>query len=143
MANIAPANQKYRKVMKGRIRGVAKRGNRLAFGDYGIQSLERGALHAAELEAARVAITRHLNRRGKVWMRVFPHKPVTKKPAETRMGKGKGAPEGWVACVRPGRILFEMEGVDRATALEAMRLASHKLPVKTIVVSREEGNLGA
>ncbi len=137
MANIAPANQKYRKVMKGRIRGVAKRGNRLAFGDFGIQSLERGALHAAELEAARVAITRHLNRRGKVWMRVFPHKPVTKKPAETRMGRGKGGVEFYVAVIKPGVILFEIGGVNATSAREALALADAKLGFHCRFISRE------
>src|ERR1700690_1472179 len=140
MANIAPANQKYRKVMKGRIRGVAKRGNRLAFGDFGIQSLERGALHAAELEAARVAITRHLNRRGKVWMRVFPHKPVTKKPAETRMGRGKGGVEFYVAVIKPGAILFEIGGVNATSAREALALADAKLGFRCRFISREALN---
>jgi large subunit ribosomal protein L16 len=137
MANIAPAAQKYRKVMKGRIRGVAKRGNRLAFGDFGIQSLERGPLYATELEAARVAITRHLNRRGKVWMRVFPHKPVTKKPAETRMGRGKGGVEFYVAVIKPGAILFEIGGVNTSSAREALALADAKLGFRCRFISRE------
>ena len=140
---LAPKKVKWRKLQKGRVRGVESRGVELAFGDFGLKSVETARVDTRALEAARIALTRHIKRGGRVWIRVFPDKPFTKKPAETRMGKGKGAPEGWVARVRPGRILFEMEGVDRATALEAMRLASHKLPVKTIVVSREEGSLGA
>jgi large subunit ribosomal protein L16 len=137
MANIQPAAQKYRKVQKGRIRGIAKRGNHLAFGDYGIQSLDRGALYATELEAARVAISRHLNRRGKVWMRVFPHKPVTKKPAETRMGRGKGGVEFYVAVIKPGAILFEIGGVTTAAAREALALADAKLGFRCRFISRE------
>ena len=115
----------------------------LAFGDFGLKSVETARVDTRALEAARIALTRHIKRGGRVWIRVFPDKPFTKKPAETRMGKGKGSPEGWVACVRPGRILFEMEGVDPATALEAMRLAAQKLPIKTIVVRREAEALGA
>ncbi len=137
MANIQPAAQRYRKEHKGRIRGVATRGNRLAFGDYGIQSLERGALRANELEAARVAISRHLNRRGKVWMRVFPHKPVTRKPAETRMGRGKGGVEFYVAVIKPGAILFEIGGVNTSSAREALALANSKLGFHCRFVSRE------
>jgi large subunit ribosomal protein L16 len=137
MANIQPADTKYRKAHKGRIRGVAKRGNRLAFGDYAIQSLDRGALYANELEAARVAITRHLNRRGKVWMRVFPHKPVTKKPAETRMGRGKGGVEFYVAVIKPGMILFEIGGVSTTAAREALSLADAKLGFRCRFLSRE------
>ena len=129
--------------MKGRVRGAENRGVELAFGDFGLKSVETCRVDTRALEAARIALTRHIKRGGRVWIRVFPDKPFTKKPAETRMGKGKGAPEGWVARVRPGRILFEMEGVDRATALEAMRLAAHKLPIKTIMIRREEGSLGA
>jgi large subunit ribosomal protein L16 len=140
MANLAPAASKYRKVMKGRIRGVAKRGDTLAFGDYGIQCLDRGALHAAELEAARVAISRHLNRRGKVWMRVFPHKPVTKKPAETRMGRGKGGVEFYVAVVKPGVILFEIGGVSVSAAREALCLADAKIGFRCRFISREALN---
>jgi len=140
---LAPKKVKWRKMQKGRRKGLAWRGATLAFGDYGLQAVERGWLTAREIEAARVALTRYLKRGGRVWVRVFPDKPLTKKPAETRMGKGKGSPEGWVACVRPGRILFEMEGVDYATAKEAMRLAAHKLPIKTIMIQREEGGLGA
>src|SRR2546422_4348878 len=139
---LAPKKVKWRKMQKGRRRGTAWRGATLAFGDFGLQTLERAWLTSRELEAARVALTRAIKRGGRVWMRVFPDKPLTKKPAETRMGKGKGGPEGWTAVVRPGRILFEMEGVDRAIAHEAMRLAAHKLPVKTIVVEREGESLG-
>jgi large subunit ribosomal protein L16 len=140
---LSPKKVKYRKIQKGRVRGAESRGVTLAFGDYGLKSTETCRIDTRALEAARIALTRHIKRGGRVWIRVFPDKPFTKKPAETRMGKGKGAPEGWTAVVRPGRILFEMEGVDRATALEAMRLASHKLPVKTIVVEREAQGLGA
>ena len=140
---LAPKKIRYRKCQKGRRRGTAQRGATLAYGDYGLQATDRGWMTARELEAARVALTRHIKRGGRVWIRVFPDKPLSKKPAETRMGKGKGGPEGWVACVRPGRILFEMEGVDRATAQEAMRLAAHKLPIKTVVVEREAEAVGA
>jgi large subunit ribosomal protein L16 len=140
---LAPKKVKWRKMMKGRVRGAESRGVEIAFGDFGLKSVETARVDARALEAARIALTRHIKRGGRVWIRVFPDKPFTRKPAETRMGKGKGAPEGWVAVVRPGRILFEMEGVDRATAVEAMRLASHKLPVKTIFVEREGGGLGA
>jgi large subunit ribosomal protein L16 len=134
---LAPKRVKYRKQMKGRMRGEATRGNFIAFGDYGLQAEECGKITAQQIEAARIAITRHVKRGGKVWIRVFPDKPFTKKPAETRMGKGKGSPEGWVAIIRPGLILYEMAGVDRETAKEAMRLAAHKLPVPTKFVERE------
>ncbi|HVN64236.1 MAG TPA: 50S ribosomal protein L16 [Candidatus Binataceae bacterium] len=140
---LAPKKVKWRKMMKGRVRGAESRGLSLVFGDYGLKAVETARVDTRALEAARIALTRHIKRGGRVWIRVFPDKPFTKKPAETRMGKGKGAPEGWVAVVRPGRILFEMEGVDNATATEAMRLAAHKLPIKTVVVRREEGALGA
>ena len=140
---LQPKKVKWRKIQKGRVTGAESRGLTLAFGDFGLKAVETARVDARALEAARIALTRHIKRGGRVWIRVFPDKPFTKKPAETRMGKGKGSPEGWVAPVRPGRILFEMEGVDHATAMEAMRLASHKLPVKTIVVTREEGGLGA
>ncbi len=140
---LAPKKVKHRKIQKGRIRGAESRGLELAFGDFGLKSVETARVDARALEAARIALTRHIKRGGRVWIRVFPDKPFTKKPAETRMGKGKGSPEGWVAVVRPGRILFEMEGVDRATAQEAMRLAAHKLPVKTVVVQREAESVGA
>jgi large subunit ribosomal protein L16 len=128
---LAPKKVKYRKQQKGRIYGDAQRGNSLAFGDFGLKTLDRGWITAREIEAARVALTRHVKRGGRVWVRIFPDKPVTKKPAETRMGKGKGPPESWVAVVRPGRMLFEMEGIPRDTAREALRLASHKLSVST------------
>jgi large subunit ribosomal protein L16 len=140
---LSPKKVKHRKIQKGRVRGADSRGLELAFGDYGLKSVETARVDARSLEAARIALTRHIKRGGRVWIRVFPDKPFTKKPAETRMGKGKGSPEGWVAPVRPGRILFEMEGVDRATAREAMRLAAHKLPVKTVVVEREAEAFGA
>jgi large subunit ribosomal protein L16 len=138
MANIAPARTKYRKVHKGRNRGLAKRGDKLAFGDFAIQSLNRGALTASELEAARVAINRHLKRRGKVWTRVFPHKPITRKPAETRMGRGKGGVEFYVCVIKPGMILFEIGGVPASAAREAMALADAKLGFRCRFVSREE-----
>ena len=140
---LSPKKVKYRKIQKGRVHGADSRGLELAFGDFGLKSVETARVDARALEAARIALTRHIKRGGRVWIRVFPDKPFTKKPAETRMGKGKGAPEGWVAPVRVGRILFEMEGVDRATAREAMRLAAHKLPVKTVVVEREAEAFGA
>ena len=140
---LAPKKVKYRKMMKGRMGGSESRAVELAFGDFGLKTLERARLDTRAIEAARIALTRYIKRGGRVWIRIFPDKPITKKPAETRMGKGKGAPEGWVAVVRPGRILFEMEGVDQATAREALRLAAHKLPVRTMVVEREGGSLGA
>ena len=134
---LQPARTKYRKQQKGRNRGVATRGNKVSFGDYGLKATTRGRLTARQIEAARRAMTRSVKRGGKIWIRVFPDKPATKKPAETRMGSGKGAPDHWVAVVRPGRILFEMSGVDHESAVEAMRLASHKLPVATRVVVRD------
>ena len=133
---LAPKKIKYRKQQKGRIKGVAQRGNRLNFGDFGLKALGKGRITAQQIEAARIAITRHVKRKGKIWIRIFPDKPVSKKPAETRMGKGKGGVELWVAPVKPGRILYEMEGVDEKTAREALRLASHKLPIPTKIVSR-------
>lgn len=138
MAKLLPSRTKYRKVMKGRIRGVAKGGDSLSFGDFGIQSLERGRLTSAQIEAARVAINRHLKRKGKLWIRVFPHKPVTKKPAETRQGKGKGSVEYWCAVVKPGLMLFELGGCSQTVAREAMRLADGKIPMRCRFVSREE-----
>lgn len=138
MAILLPSKTKYRKVQKGRIRGNAKGGSELAFGDFGIQSLDAGRVTAAQLESARVAINRHLKRKGKMWMRVFPHKPITKKPAETRMGKGKGSVEYWVAVVKPGVILFELAGVPLALAREAMGLADRKLAINCRFISREE-----
>jgi large subunit ribosomal protein L16 len=134
---LQPKKVKHRKQQKGRMRGKAYRGGELAFGDYGLQSLEPIRLTSRQIEAARVAMTRHVKRGGKVWIRVFPDKPITKKPAETRMGKGKGNPEEWVAVVKPGRILYEMEGVTVAVAREALRLAAHKLPMATRFVQRE------
>jgi large subunit ribosomal protein L16 len=128
---LAPKKVKYRKQQKGRRGGTAFRGATLAHGDFGLQATDRGWVTARELEAARVALTRHIKRGGRVWIRVFPDKPLTKKPAETRMGKGKGSPEVWVVVVKPGRILFEMEGVSRDTARQAFRLAAHKLSVST------------
>lgn len=133
---LAPKKVKYRKQQKGRRPGIAFRGSTLAFGDFGLQALGRGYLGARELEAARIALTRHIKRGGKVWIRVFPDKPLTKKPAETRMGKGKGAPESWAAVVKPGRMLFEMEGVTPEVARQAFRLASHKISIKTEFVER-------
>ena len=134
---LMPKKVKYRKQQKGRNRGVATRGSELSFGDFGLKALESGFITNRQIEAARIAINRHIKRGGKVWIRIFPDKPLTKKPAEVRMGKGKGSPEEWVAVVRPGRILYEMEGVSREVAEEAMRLAAHKLPIKTKTVSRE------
>lgn len=134
---LMPKRVKHRKEQRGRMRGVADRGHDVSFGEYGLAAMEPGWITDRQIEAARVAITRHVKRSGKVWIRVFPAKPVTVKPAETRMGKGKGAPDHWVAVVRPGRVLFEMEGVDETVAKEAMRLASHKLPIKTKFVTRK------
>ena len=134
-----PKKVKYRKQQRGRMAGKAWRGSTIAFGDYGLKSLECAWITDRQIEAARVAMTRSIKRGGKVWIRLFPDKPITKKPAETRMGKGKGAPEQWVAVIRPGKILFEMEGVDRATALAAMELAADKLPIRTKFISREDG----
>jgi large subunit ribosomal protein L16 len=136
---LMPKRIKYRKQHRGRRRGQATRGNTVAFGEWGLQSLDPAWITNRQIEAARVALTRHIKRGGKVWIRVFPDKPVTKKPAETRMGKGKGNPEGWVAVVQPGRVLFEIEGVDEKLARAALRLASAKLPIKTRVVSRHGG----
>lgn len=133
---LMPKKVKYRKQHRGRMKGTAWRGNTLAFGDYGLKAVECAWVTDRQIEAARIAITRFIKRGGKLWIRIFPDKPITKKPAESRMGKGKGAPEGWVAVVRPGRMLFEMEGVPRATAEEAMRLAAHKLPMATRFVAR-------
>lgn len=133
---LMPKKVKFRKQMRGRMKGMAMRGNKLSFGDFGLQALTPGWLTSRQIESARIAITRHVKRGGKVWIRIFPHKPITKKPAETRMGKGKGAPEGWVAVVKPGRVLYELEGVTESVAREAMRLASHKLPIKTKILVR-------
>lgn len=138
---LQPARTKYRKQHKGRIRGKATRGATLAFGEFGLQSIECGRLTSQQIEAARVAITRHVRRGAKLWVRIFPHKPVTKKPAETRMGKGKGDVVGYVAPVYRGTMLYEISGLPNNVSREALRLASHKLPVKTRVVAREEGVL--
>ncbi len=135
---LQPKKVKHRKVQKGRLRGKAHRGNVVAFGDYGLQALANGFITARQIEAARIAMTRHIKRGGKVWIRLFPDKPVSKKPAETRMGKGKGNPEAWVAPVKRGRVLYELEGVTPEIAREAMRLAAHKLPIATRFVIREE-----
>jgi large subunit ribosomal protein L16 len=132
-----PKKVKFRKQQRGRMAGKAWRGSSIAFGEYGLKALECAWITDRQIEAARVAMTRSIKRGGKVWIRLFPDKPITKKPAETRMGKGKGAPEQWVAVIRPGKILFEMEGVDVATAQAAMRLAAHKLPIKTKFITRE------
>src|SRR5438552_15459249 len=128
---LEPKKVKYRKLQKGRRRGTAHRGSSLAFGEYGLKALDRGWMSAREIEAARVALTRYLKRGGKVWIRIFPDKPLTKKPAETRMGKGKGSPEMWVAVIQPGRVLYEMDGVSEEVAHEALQLAATKLPIKT------------
>jgi len=133
---LQPKKVKHRKQMKGRNRGKASRGTSLDFGEYGLQAIACRRITARQIEAARIAMTRYVKRGGKIWIRIFPDKPVSKKPAETRMGKGKGNPEEWVALVKPGRIMYEMEGVDEATAREAMRLAAHKLPVRTRFVIR-------
>jgi large subunit ribosomal protein L16 len=135
---LAPKRVKFRKQMKGRMRGTAQRGNKVSFGDYGLQTIEPAWITNRQIEAARVAMTRHIKRGGKVWIRIFPDKPVTKKPAETRMGKGKGNPEYWVAVVKPGRMMFELEGVDEVTARRAFELAAAKLPVKTKFVVRAQ-----
>ncbi len=135
---LMPRRVKYRKQQRGRMKGKAQRGNTVSFGQYGLKALEAHWITSRQIEAARVAMTRYIRRGGKVWIRIFPDKPVTKKPAETRMGKGKGSPEYWVAVVKPGRILFEIEGVPEEVAKEAMRLASHKLPIKTKFVTRQE-----
>jgi len=133
---LSPKKVKYRKRQKGRTKGKALRGSTLEFGDYGLQALDCGHMSAQQIESARIAVTRHIKRGGKIWIRIFPDKSFTKKPAETRMGKGKGAPEGWVAVVKPGRILYELEGVAETVAAEAFRLAGHKLPFATRFVIR-------
>ena len=134
---LMPKRTKYRKMQKGRNRGKATRGIKVTDGEFGLQAIEAGAIKSNQIEAARIAMTRYIKRGGKVWIKIFPDKPITKKPAETRMGKGKGAPEYWVALVKPGRVMFELAGVPEATAREAMRLAANKLPVKTKFVVRE------
>lgn len=135
---LSPKKVKYRKQQKGRMRGHAYRGSSLTYGEFGLQAVECGRMTSQQIEAARVAMTRYVKRGAKIWIRVFPDKPFTKKPAETRMGKGKGSPEGWVAVIKPGRVLYEMEGVQADVATEALRLAAHKLPFRTRVVIRGE-----
>ncbi|MBT8166044.1 MAG: 50S ribosomal protein L16 [Acidimicrobiia bacterium] len=135
---LMPKRTKFRKQHRGRMKGTTKGGNRVTFGDYGLQAQTAGWITARQIEAARIAMTRHIKRGGKVWINVFPDKPVTEKPAETRMGSGKGNPEYWVAVVKPGRVMFELSGVDETLAREAMRLAGHKLPLRTKFVSRED-----
>src|SRR5437879_10199542 len=139
---LMPRKVKHRKQQRGRLSGTAKGGTTVTFGEFGIQALEAGWVTARQIEAARIAMTRHVKRGGKIWIRIFPDKPVTKKPLETRMGKGKGAPEEWVCVIKPARILYEMEGVTREIAEEAFRLAAHKLPIKTRFVSRQEMEVG-
>lgn len=135
---LSPKKVKYRKSQKGRMKGAAYRGSSLSFGEFGLQAVDCGRISSKQIEAARIAMTRHVKRGGKIWIRLFPDKPFTKKPAEVRMGKGKGAPEGWVAVIKPGRVLYEMTGVTREMAMEALRLAAHKLPIKTRFVERSE-----
>jgi large subunit ribosomal protein L16 len=135
---LSPKRVKHRKTHKGRMRGKAQRGNKVSFGEYGLQALEPTWITARQIESARVAMTRHIKRGGKVWIRIFPDKPITQKPAETRMGKGKGNPESWVAVVRPGRIMFELEGVPVDVAQKAMKLAAAKLPIRCKFVIRDE-----
>lgn len=139
---LQPTRTKYRKTHRGRMKGCANKGSSLAFGEFGLQALESHWITSAQIEAARIAITHAVKRGGKVWIRIFPDKSVTKKPAETRMGKGKGAPDHWVAVVKSGKVLFELGGVDKTLAKEAMRLAAHKLPIKTRFLSREEQVVG-
>lgn len=135
---LQPGKSKFRKMQKGRVRGMASRGINLAFGDFGLQSLEHGWITSKQIEAARMAISRHVKRGGKLFVRIFPDKPITKKPLEVRMGKGKGSPEEYVACIQRGRILYEMEGVPKELAIEALNLARHKMPLKTRILMREE-----
>ena len=135
---LSPAKVKFRKRQKGRMRGTATRGAKVSFGDFGLMALEPGLITQRQIEAARIAMTRYVKRSGRIWIRMFPDKPITSKPAEVRMGKGKGSPEGWVAPVKPGRIMYEMQGVDIDTAKEAFRLAANKLPIATRFVSRDE-----
>ncbi len=135
---LSPKRVKFRKMFKGRTRGIASRGAQISFGSYGMMAMEPGWITNRQIEAARVALTRHIKRGGKVWIRIFPDKPITKKPAETRMGKGKGSPEGWVAVVKPGRVMFELEGIAKPEAQKAMALAAAKMPLKTKFVARED-----
>ena len=140
---LMPKRTKYRRVQRGRMKGAASRGNKIAYGEFGIQAMEPGWITGNQIEAARVAMTRYTKRGGQVWIKIFPDKPVTEKPAETRMGSGKGNPEYWVAVVKPGRVLFEIAGVPEETAREALRLASHKLPMKSKIITREAQNTEA
>ncbi len=133
---LSPKKVKFRKQQRGRMKGTSSRGCNLSFGEFGLQATECGTITSKQIEAARIAMTRHVKRGGKLWIRIFPDKPFTKKPAEVRMGKGKGAPEGWCVIIRPGRILYEMEGIDKELAMEALRLASHKLSVRTKFIER-------
>lgn len=133
---LSPKKVKFRKQQRGRMKGTSSRGCNLSFGEFGLQATECGTITSKQIEAARIAMTRHVKRGGKLWIRIFPDKPFTKKPAEVRMGKGKGAPEGWCVIIRPGRILYEMEGIDKELAMEALRLASHKLSVRTRFIER-------
>ena len=135
---LMPKRTKYRRVQRGRMKGAASRGNKIAYGEFGIQAMEPGWITGNQIEAARVAMTRYTKRGGQVWIKIFPDKPITKKPAETRMGSGKGSPEFWVAVVKPGRVMFEIAGVSEEVAREALRLASHKLPIKTKIIARTE-----
>jgi large subunit ribosomal protein L16 len=135
---LSPKKVKFRKQQKGKMRGMARRGSSLNFGEFGLQATDCGFISSKQIEAARIAMTRHIKRGGKIWIRIFPDKPITKKPAEVRMGKGKGAPEGWVAVIKPGRILYEMSGVSKEMAREALRLAMHKLPVRTRFIERSD-----
>ena len=135
---LLPKRVKYRRVHRGRLKGKAYRGNKVTYGDYGLQALEPAWITSNQIESARIAMTRYIKRGGQVWIKIFPDKPITEKPAETRMGSGKGSPEYWVAVVKPGRVLFEIKGVDEETAREAMRLAMHKLPIKCKFVAKEQ-----
>ncbi len=136
---LLPKRVKYRRVHRGRMKGKAMRGNKVTYGQFGLQALEPGWIKSNQIEAARIAMTRYIKRGGQVWIKIFPDKPVTEKPAETRMGSGKGSPEYWVAVVKPGRVMFEIGGIDEAVAREAMRLAMHKLPIKCKFVKKEDG----
>ena len=135
---LLPKRVKYRRVQRGRLKGVAHRGNKVSYGDFGLQALEPAWITSRQIEAARIAMTRYIKRGGKVWIKIFPDKPITEKPAETRMGSGKGSPEYWVAVVKPGRVMFEIGGVDEALAREAMRLAANKLPIKCKFITKAE-----
>lgn len=139
---LLPKRVKYRRVQRGRMKGKALRGNKVSHGEFGLVALEPAWITSQQIEAARIAMTRYIKRGGQVWIKIFPDKPVTEKPAETRMGSGKGSPEYWVAVVKPGRVMFEMAGIDEVTAREAMRLAGHKLPIKTKFVTREDNGTG-